>query len=47
MEPIGCPEKVVRNDHYALRNNQELRSTLLLYYSTTLGRKPEITQHID
>jgi len=30
MGPVGSPETSVRNYHYALRNNPEERSTLLL-----------------
>jgi len=36
MEPIGCPETSVRNNHSSLRNNPEERSSHG-YYAIFIG----------
>jgi hypothetical protein len=40
MGPVGCPEISVKNYHYSLRNNPELRSYYYHAYGLAASRFP-------
>ena len=40
MGPIGCPEKLVRDNHHSLRNTPEERSSHLLRGESLKSRSP-------